>query len=148
MHFAGPPATPARRQELGPAGEDSSGVIQASRGARPLVIEVLAPNLTGSGLHRAGAGVRGQGFAGPRDVGGEEAYRLLSLLDRLRLEFDHHITVHLVEPLSLAWMMRIIRHRPRRYPAFLVGGRMVVAGLDEAAVKAAIAAALYRPRPE
>jgi len=146
MHFADSPATPACRQELGPAGEHSSGVIKVNRGAGPLVVEVLAPNLTGSGLPRTGAGARAQAFAGPRDVGGEEAYRLLRLLDGLRLEFDHRIIFHLVEPLSLAWMMRVIRHRPRRYPAFLVGGRMVVAGLDEAAVRTAIAAALRRPR--
>ncbi|OFX27399.1 MAG: hypothetical protein A2Z07_04110 [Armatimonadetes bacterium RBG_16_67_12] len=147
MHFEREPGTPARQQELGPAGEHSSGVIKASRGAGPLVIEVLAPNLTGSGLPRTGAGERGQAFAGPRDVGGEEAYRLLSFLDRLRLEFDRRITVHLVEPLSLAWMMRVIRHRPRRYPAFLVGRRTVVVGLDEAAVRGAIAEVLRGSYP-
>lgn len=122
-------------------------MIKASRGAGSLVIEVLAPNLTGSGLPRTGGATRGQVFAGPRDVGGEEAYRLLSFLDRLRQEFDHRIVVHLVEPLSFAWMMRVIRHRPRRYPAFLVGGRTVVAGLDEAAVREAIAEVLRRPHP-
>lgn len=80
-------------------------------------------------------------------MGGEDAYRLLSFLDRLLREFGRRITIHLVEPMSLVWMMRVLRHRPRRYPAFVVGGRRVVAGLDETALKQAIVEVLQRSVP-
>jgi hypothetical protein len=72
---------------------------------------------------------------------------LLCLLDRLRAEFDRRIAIHLVEPWSLVWMLRVIRHRPRCYPAFLIGGRILVAGLDEAAVRTTIADILDRRGP-
>jgi hypothetical protein len=39
-------------------------------------------------------------------------------------------------------MVRVIRYRPRRYPAFVVGGRGIVAGLDEPAVTRVITALL------
>lgn len=106
----------------------------------PLIVEVLAPTLVGGTFPRAvSREARGSESDAP---GGDDTYRLLGLLDRLRERFDGRIAVHLIEPLSLAWMLRVIRHRPRRYPAFVVGGREVVAGLDEPAVTRAIASML------
>jgi hypothetical protein len=111
----------------------------------PLVIEVLSPNLSGSGLPRAvGDARRGRG-PGPSDIGSDDAFRLLQMLDRLREEFDRRVAVHLIEPLSLAWLVRVLRHRPRRYPAFVIAGRVAVAGLDEAALRRAVSSALRRP---
>jgi hypothetical protein len=80
---------------------------------------------------------------GPGDVGGEEAYLLLRLLDRLRQLYGGRIVVHLIEPFSLAWVLRLIRHRPRRFPVFVIDSRTAVAGLDEAAVTARIASLLH-----
>ncbi|HET8679325.1 MAG TPA: hypothetical protein VFM39_04340, partial [bacterium] len=71
----------------------------------------------------------------------------LRLLDRLRDVFGARIEVHLIEPLSFAWMLRIIRFRPRRYPVFVVGGQKIVAGLDEAAVASTVAALLHSAVP-
>ncbi len=114
--------------------------------ASPLIVEVLAPALVGGAFPRPGGShPRGRGAppgAGPGDAGGDEAYRLLGLLDRLRETFGGRIAVHLIEPLSFAWMIRVLRYRPRRYPAFVVGGREVVVGLDEGTVAQAIASML------
>lgn len=70
---------------------------------------------------------------------GEKTYRLLRLLDRLRDLYGERISVYLVEPYSLAWLARVIRYRPRRYPAFIVDGCDLVSGLDDAAIEARIA---------
>lgn len=112
----------------------------------PLVVEVLAPSLVGAGMPRISGSSTRPGAPRAGESGGEEAYGLLRLLDRLREVFDGRIEVHLIEPLSFAWMLRVIRYRPRRYPVFVVGGREVVAGLDEAAVARTIAS-LLRPAP-
>jgi hypothetical protein len=106
----------------------------------PLVVEVLAPALAGGTFPRTvSREALAAGLGAPR---AEDTYRLLGLLDRLRERFDGRIAVHLIEPLSFAWMIRVIRYRPRRYPAFVVGGRAIVAGLDEAGVARAIASML------
>lgn len=115
----------------------------AEWGTGPLVVEVLAPSLVGTGFPRAASSARRSTEPKPGEAGGEEAYRLFRLLDRLREVFAGRIEVHLIEPLSFAWMLRVIRHRPRRYPMFVVGGREVIAGLDEAAVARTVAALIH-----
>lgn len=110
--------------------------------AHPLIVEVLAPSLGGSGLARRAHEARGRAAPGPGAAGGEDAYRLLRLLERLRVEFGDRVAVYLVEPLSWAWFVHVVRHRPRRYPVFLIRGGPPVCGLDEAAVIARVADAL------
>ncbi|MDQ7857924.1 MAG: hypothetical protein QN174_02515 [Armatimonadota bacterium] len=100
--------------------------------SRRLVVEVLAPGLAGLGLPRLAAEARSR-RPRPGDVGGEEAYRVLDLLDRLHCEFGSRVEVYLIEPLSWAWIVRVLRYRPRRYPVFLVGGA-VLTGLNEGAL--------------
>jgi hypothetical protein len=78
----------------------------------------------------------------PGDPGGDEAYRLWVFLDELRETFGGRVAVHLIEPLSVAWMIRVLRYRPKRYPAFVVGRRRVVSGLDQVAVTSTISALL------
>ncbi len=112
----------------------------------PLVVEVLAPGLVGSGLPRVAGGARRMAAPGSGEIGGEEAYRLLGLLDRLRQLFGSRIVVHIIEPFSLAWIVRVVRHRPRRFPVFVIGSRAIVAGLDETAVTDRIAS-LLQPVP-
>lgn len=111
----------------------------------PVIIEVLAPSLVGTGLPRVVREARRPHVPGPWDVGSDGAYRLMRFLDRLREEFGTGVVVHVIEPLSFAWMLRVLRHRPRRYPAFIVGGREVVSGGDEHVV--ARIASLLRARP-
>lgn len=91
-----------------------------------MVVEVLAHGLVGAGFPRRSGG----GTASDR----EASYRLFRVLDRLRERFGGRVVVHLIEPLSLAWVLRVIRHRPRRYPAFIVEGRRVISGDDETAI--------------
>lgn len=112
----------------------------------PLIVEVLAPALVGGAFPRPGGlhpgGRESRDSARPGHAGGDEAYRLLRLLDRLHETFGGRIAVHLIEPLSFVWMIRVIRYRPRHYPAFVVGGKEVVVGLDEGTVARAIASML------
>jgi hypothetical protein len=81
---------------------------------------------------------------GSGEIGGDEAYRLLGLLDHLRQLFGGRIVVHIIEPFSLTWIVRVVRHRPRRFPLFVIGSRTIVAGIDEAAVTDQIAALVER----
>ncbi len=108
----------------------------------PLVVEVLAPSLVGAGLPRLSGDAR-RAAPGPGDVGGEEAYRVLRLLDGLRQRYGDRIIIHLIEPFSLTWVVRMVRHRPRRFPVFIIGHRATVAGLDETAVAERIATLLH-----
>lgn len=94
-------------------------------GSRALTVEVLARGLTGGGPFRLS--VPASGAEAERN----DAYRLFHLLDRLQVVFGGRVAVYLIEPFSLTWFARIIRHRPRRYPAFILGGREMVTGLDE-----------------
>ncbi len=121
-------------------------------GTDRLVVEVLAPGFVGTGISRtAGSAARGRPRSGPAakaaEIGGEESYRLLRLLDRLRDAFGARVEVHLIEPFSFVWMLRIIRFRPRRYPVFVVGGRQLISGLDEAALARTVAALLHSAAP-
>lgn len=114
-----------------------SRVARVREPGEPLVVEVMAPNLTGRGYFRPRDDA---GRAPPKgvDPGTEPAYHLLQLLDRLRDRFGGRVAVHLIEPLSFAWIARVVRFRPRRYPLFIVGGRMAIAGLDEEALARSI----------
>jgi len=115
--------------------------VLVSVDSRPLVVEVLAPNVTGTGVARL-LGLEPRVAPRPGDPGGDEAYGLWVFLDELRETFGGRVAVHLIEPLSVAWMIRVLRYRPKRYPAFVVGRRRVVSGLDQGAVTSAISALL------
>ncbi|MDR7542909.1 MAG: hypothetical protein QN120_01510 [Armatimonadota bacterium] len=123
-------------------GADSFGVRPLFRASHPVVVEVLAPGLVGAGLPRLRRSARTRAHPAPGDVGSEEAFRLLNLLDRLHAEFDTRVVIHLIEPFSFAWIVRVLRYRPARFPAFIVGGRTAVAGLDEHGVREAIASSM------
>jgi hypothetical protein len=106
----------------------------------PLVVEVLAPGLAGVGLGRPVRGLPPGGVG--HHPAADEAFRLFRVLDRLREVFDGQVVVHLVEPFSFAWVVRVLRFRPSRYPVFIVGGRRVVVGLDERTLLCTVAACL------
>lgn len=128
---------------------DGRSALRTSGAPEPdrVVVEVLAPGFVATGISRTAGGAARSAGAKPGEVGGDESYRLLRLLDRLRDAFGERIEVHLIEPLSFVWMLRVIRFRPRRYPVFVVGGRELVAGLDEAAVARTVAALLHSAAP-
>jgi hypothetical protein len=97
----------------------------------PLIVEVLAPSIVGAGVPRGADDAHRRRGPAPGEVGSEEAFRLMDVLDRVRERFGARVVVHLIEPLSFPWIVRVVRYRPRRYPAFILGGREVVDG-DEA----------------
>lgn len=113
-----------------------------------LIVEVLAPALISGGLPRAAESAGRRPAASPGHPGSVDAYHLLRVLDRLREQFGARIAVHLIEPLSLAWLVRVVRHRPARYPAFILAGREVVVGLDEDEVARRVARLLGQGVPQ
>lgn len=129
--------------------DDGRRAVTAAHGPGTdrLVVEVLAPGFVVTGFSRTVGGAARSAASKAGEMGGEESYRLLRLLDRLRDAFGARIEVQLIEPLSFVWMLRVIRFRPRRYPVFVVGGREVVAGLDETAVARTVAALLHSAAP-
>src|SRR3990172_6069377 len=139
-HYGTRETTPAAPAGYAERKGGVSGVL-ASTQSRPLVVEVLAPSVTGTGVTRL-LGLEPRAAARPGDPGGHEAYQLWVFLDELRETFGGRIAVHLIEPLSVAWMIRVLRYRPKRYPAFVVGRRRVVSGLDQGAVTSTISALL------
>jgi hypothetical protein len=115
----------------------------ALRANPPLVVEVLAPSIVGSGVPRVPEEPHSRPPA-PGHIGSEEAFRLMGLLDRLREEFGSRVVVYLIEPLSFQWILRVLRYRPRTYPAFIIGGREVIDGADEPTIAAGITRFLQR----
>jgi hypothetical protein len=73
-----------------------------------------------------------------------EYLRISRWVRALRERYSGRVSVRLVDPQSLLGFWRILRHRIRRYPTFLVDGAEV-AGWD-GDPEAAIAAALARRR--
>lgn len=128
--------------------DESRDTVPTANGAGldRVVIEVLAPGFVATGISRT-AGGAARSATKSAEVGGEDSYRLLRFLDRLRDAFGARVEVHLIEPLSFAWILRVIRFRPRRYPVFVVGGQTIVAGLDEAEVARTVAALLHSAVP-
>jgi hypothetical protein len=118
------------RQEKPRRSAESSTMAYALRADPPLIIEVLAPSIVGSGVPRVPDEQHARPPA-PGQVGSEEAFRLMRVLDRLRDEFGSRVVVYLIEPLSFQWIVRVLRYRPRKYPAFIIGGREVIDGTDE-----------------
>jgi hypothetical protein len=110
----------------------------------PVVIEVLAPSVVGTGVPRVSdKALRGRPPA-PGQIGSDEAFRLMRVLDRLRDEFGNRVVVYLIEPLSFQWIIRVLRYRPRKYPAFIIAGREIINGVDEPTVAARIGRFLHR----
>lgn len=100
----------------------------------PMPVEVLAPLLAPPGFGRRRRWVHTR----------EEAYRLWLLLDAVAARFRDRIVLYLVDPLSPQWVLRVLRHRIRRFPTFLIDGRDRYTGWDLEALAQRIEAALAR----
>lgn len=74
--------------------------------------------------------VRGPGRSREWAEARAEAFRLWALLDAIAGRFRGRATVYIVDPLSPQGLLRLLRHRIRRFPAFVIGGREVVTGWD------------------
>jgi hypothetical protein len=110
----------------------------ALRANHPLIVEVLAPSIVGTGVPRVVDEPRRSRPPAPGQIGSEEAFRLMRVLDRLRDEFGSRVVFYLIEPLSFQWIIRVLRYRPRGYPAFIIGGREVIDSADEPTIAARI----------
>jgi hypothetical protein len=122
-------------------------MAHAIRANHPLIVEVLAPSVVGTGVPRISDEPRRARPAAPGHIGSDEAFRLMHVLDRLRDEFGSRVVVYLIEPLSFQWILRVLRYRPRKYPAFIIAGREVVEDADEPTVAARISRFLQIPGP-
>ncbi len=72
----------------------------------------------------------------------KEAADLVKWTEQLRRRFGRRVRVRLVDAMSWRGFWLSLRHRIRRYPAFVIGGRVQHIGLDLARVDDAIAARL------
>lgn len=97
-------------------------------------VEVLAPLLAPAGFGR----MRRWAYAR------EEYYRLWLLLDAVAARFRDRIVLYIVDPLSPQWLLKVLRHRIRRFPTFLIDGRERFTGWDLEALAQRIEAALAR----
>ncbi|MCL4534339.1 MAG: hypothetical protein M1370_04165 [Bacteroidetes bacterium] len=77
----------------------------------------------------------------PAELTAEYA-RLWDMLEALASDFGGNVRFELVDPQSLGGVWLSLRHRVRRYPAFIIGGRATVIGWDEGRLRAAIAHSL------
>jgi len=91
----------------------------APASGEPLAVEVLTPV-------RAVRTRRGREWSEAR----EEVFRMWALLDNLAGRFRGRATLYIVDPLSPQGLLRLLRHRIRHLPAFVIGGREVVTGWD------------------
>jgi hypothetical protein len=88
--------------------------------AEPLAVEVLTPLLAVWGGPRARAWTEAR----------TDYFRLWQLLDAVSNRFHSRITVYIVDPVSFQGLFKITRHRIRRFPTFLIGGREKYSGWD------------------
>jgi hypothetical protein len=72
----------------------------------------------------------------------QEAAVLAEWTQRLRQRFGRRVRVRLVDAMSLRGVWLSLRHNLHRYPAFIIGGRARLVGLDVEQVDTLIAAAL------
>lgn len=72
----------------------------------------------------------------------KEAAILAEWTQRLRQHFGRRVRVRLVDAMSLRGFWLSLRHNVHRYPAFIIGGRARLVGLDVDRVDALIMAAL------
>jgi hypothetical protein len=68
----------------------------------------------------------------------DEVLKLSAWIAELKGLFRHRIHVSLVDAHSLMGIYKSLRHRFRRYPAFIIAKREVIVGWDKKAVEEAI----------
>ena len=110
----------------------------------PISVEVIAPTVTDlfHCLHceaifdRTDVGPRVHGEIldeYPQDLK-DDFERLSAWLVELAGRYGDAVRIKLTDPQSLEGFMKCVRHRVRRYPAFIVAGRKKYVGWDKLAV--------------
>jgi hypothetical protein len=67
-----------------------------------------------------------------------EYNRLTDLVLEVSRRFGDAIQIRIIDPRSLQGMGIALRHRIRRYPAFVVAGRKTIYGIEKSALEAAL----------
>jgi hypothetical protein len=105
---------------------------------KPIVVEVISPMVTTLGhCTRCGLVFRESGVEDkanfealqeyPKEFR-EDSLRLSALIDGLVQTYRHRIHIQLISAQSFYGLYKLIRHRIRKYPAFVVNSRDVCTG--------------------
>jgi len=118
-------------------------------------LEVVAPILEGQGLCAGCELVLSEaapsGWGGPRTGRALEGYpaewqadyqRLLEWVTALSTRYGDRLTIKVIDPHSTAGLVKSLRYRVRRYPTFIVGGRVRIVGWQRESLEAALDAVL------
>jgi imidazole glycerol phosphate synthase subunit HisF len=68
----------------------------------------------------------------------EDHRQLFALVEELAQRFGDQIVVHLVDPQSWRGVLKSLRYRVRKYPAFIVDDQELIVGWNKAALERAI----------
>jgi len=68
----------------------------------------------------------------------DEQQNLTTLVIELTNRFGDGISIHVIDPQSLPGIFKSIRHRVRKYPAFIIDGKELVVGWNRAALDYAL----------
>lgn len=60
----------------------------------------------------------------------EEQHQLSTLVVELMKRFGENIRIQVIDPQSLPGILRSLRYRVRKYPAFIVDGQKLIVGWD------------------
>jgi hypothetical protein len=107
---------------------------------KPISVEVISPMITTlSHCNRCELVFRESGVAEktnrealqeyPKDFR-EDSLRLSALIDDLLTTYRHRIRIQLIGAQSFYGLYKLIRHRIRKYPAFVVNNRDVCTGWE------------------
>lgn len=118
---------------------------------KPVRLEVIAPTLAGLGVCSTCEIILAQAEMGrsPAERALEEyppewqadLRRLSDWVYGLAAEYGAQIQIRVIDPQSPEGLVKCIRHRVRRYPTWIVGGKSRIAGWERSALAAALHAA-------
>ena len=115
---------------------------------KPLLLEVIAPTFQGLGvcaacelvLAEAGMGERPseRALAEYPPEWQDEFRRLTDWVYDLADQYGNQILIKVIDPQSPEGLLKSLRYRIRRYPTWIVGGKVRIVGWDRPALEAAL----------
>lgn len=115
---------------------------------KPIQVEVIAPLLDGWGMcSSCEMLIARSGVAQAPYARGMEEYpadwkadfqRLSDMVIELAAHYGDGILIRIYDPRSLQGLIKSIRYGVRRYPTFIIAGRLKVSGLDAGQVAQAL----------
>jgi hypothetical protein len=70
----------------------------------------------------------------------QDQYRLSALVVELIHRFGDDLVIHIIDPQSLPGLLKSLRYRVRKYPAFIIDGQELVLGWDLVALTHSLSA--------